>query len=103
MHKTEATNFRLNKQRRDLIESLTNEYLSMLAILYGDQIEMGTKRVSQYGNMTMLEAENELRVRTMMLRGQRMRMKRKLKEEHAENERALMEQLKKSQRPATTE
>lgn len=92
-------NFLLNKQRISVIDNITNEYLSMLAILYGDQIEMGTKRVSDYGTMTMLEAENELRVRTMMLRGQRMRKKRELKEEHEANERALMEQLKKSQQP----
>ncbi len=103
MHKTLAANFRLNKQRRSLVESLTNEYLSMLAILYGDQIESGIKRISHFGNMTMLEAENELRVRTMMLRGQTMRTKRKLKEEHEANEKALMELLKKSHQPAAPE
>lgn len=101
--KMTAMNFLLNRQRIDLVNNITNEYLSMLAILYGDQIEQGTKRVSDYGNMTMLEAENELRVRTLMMRGQRLRAKRRLQEEHEENERALLEQLKKSMRPATTE
>jgi CII-binding regulator of phage lambda lysogenization HflD len=101
MMKTLATNFKLNQQRIQLIDSITNEYLSMLAILYGDQIEMGTKRISDYRDMTMLEAENELRVRTMMMKGQRMRTKRKLREEHEAAEKALMEQLKKSQQPAS--
>jgi len=103
LKKTKAMSFLLNQQRIELIDNVTNEYLSMLAILYGDQIEQGTKRISDYGNMTMLEAENELRVRTIMMKGQRMRVKRKLQEEHEANEKALMEQLKRSQRPATTE
>lgn len=98
---TQAMNFNLSKQRKDLIDHIATEYLSMLAILYGDQIEMGTKRVSDYGDMTMLEAENELRVRTLMLRGQRMRKKRELKEEHDAAEAALLEQLKKSHQPAS--
>jgi len=92
-----AANFNLNKQRIDIIDSITNEYLSILAILFGDQIESGIKRISYYGDMTMLEAENEFRVRTLMLRGQRLRTKRRLKEEHEAAEQALLEQLKKSQ------
>lgn len=101
MIRTQAVNFNLNDQRMQLVTSIATEYLSMLTILYGDQIEMGTKRVSDYGNMTMLEAENELRVRTLMMKGQRLRTKRKLKEEHEANEAALLEQLKKSQRPSS--
>lgn len=103
MIQTTAANFNLNKQRRSLVENLSEEYLSILAILFGDQIEMGLKRISYYGNMTMLEAENELRVRTKMMRGQRLRKKRELKEEHEAQEAALLEQLKKSHRPASTE
>jgi hypothetical protein len=103
MIKTQAGNFQLQQQRLLLVENITDEYLSILAILYGDQIQSGTKRVSEYGNMTMLEAENELRVRTLMMRGDRLRTKRKLKEEHDAAEKELMEQLKKSHRPATTE
>lgn len=99
--KTQAMNFKLNSQRRQLIESMSTEYLSILAILYGDQIEMGTRRISHYGNMTMLEAENEIRVRTMMMKGQRLRKKRQLKEEHDEAERELMERLKKSNQPSS--
>lgn len=101
--KMQAVNFLLQQQRIQLVDNITDEYLSILAILYGDQIQTGVKRISDYGNMTMLEAENELRVRTLMLRGDRLRTKRKLKEEHDTAERELMEQLKKSNRPATTQ
>lgn len=98
---TRAVNFDLNKQRRELTINMSEEYLSILAILYGNQIEAGIHRVSYYGNMTMLEAENELRVRTKMMRGQRLRKKRELKEEHEAQEAALLEQLKKSHQPAS--
>lgn len=81
---------------------MSEEYLSIIAILYGDQIESGIKRISYYGDMTMLEAENELRVRTKMMRGQRLRKKRELREEHEAQEAALLEQLKKSHRPASS-
>lgn len=94
-------NFKLNKQRIQLIDNITNEYLSILAILYGDQIESGIRRISDYKDMTMLEAENELRVRTIMMKGQRLRTKRKLKEEHDEAERELMERLKRSNQPTS--
>lgn len=99
---TQSANFSLNKQRRDLVINLTDEYLSILAILYGDQIESGIKRVSYYGDMTMLEAENELRVRTKMMRGTRIRRKRELREEHEAQEAALLEQLKKSHQPSSS-
>lgn len=92
-----ASNYLLQQQRTDLVESMATEYLSVLSILYGYQIEQGLRRVSDYGNMTMLEAENEIRIRTVMLRGQRVRKQRELREEMAENERKLLEQLKRSQ------
>lgn len=100
--KTIATNFLKNDLRMHVVEHLTNEYLSILAILYGPQIEQGLKRISDYRDMTMLEAENEFRIRTMMLQGQRLRKKRILREEHEAAESALMEQLKKSQQPASS-
>lgn len=92
-------NFQVQQQRVELIESIATEYLSVLSLLYGYHIEQGTRRVSDYGDMTMLDAENELRVRTIMMRGQRMRKQRELREEMQENERKLLEQLKRSQQP----
>lgn len=89
-------NYLINSQRIQLIDHVSTEYLSMLAILYGDQIESGIKRVSSFGTMTMLEAENELRVRTMMMRGLRMRRKKHLMDEHTSAEQALLEELKRS-------
>jgi len=77
-----------------MIAALSTEYLQMLAILYGDQIQSGTIRTSAYNTMTMLEVADELRIRTMMMRGERLRKKRRLTEEHAANEAALLERLK---------
>lgn len=91
-----AMNFQINQQRRANIESIAVEYLNILAILYGDQIDTGIKRVRDFGQMTMLEAENELRIRTLMIQAQRLRKKRQLYEEHSENERAMLEELKRS-------
>lgn len=89
-----ATNYLLNKQRRLYVKSLANEYLSILAILYGDQLEIGQTKVSDYGTMTMLEAENELRIRAMMYKGRRIRKQRDLRDEAETNERDMLEQLK---------
>lgn len=97
MKQSQAMNFRLNKQTRNIQESLATEYLSILAILYGDQIESGIKRISDYGTLTMLDAENELRIRMMMMKGQRLRKKKDLKEEHEAQEQAMLEQLKRTQ------
>lgn len=94
MMKGIANNYLLNAQRIRYVESISTEYLSILTILFGDNLEMGQRRISDYGNMTMLEAENELRVRTIMYKGRRLRKQRELREEHAENERAMLEQLK---------
>jgi hypothetical protein len=94
---TQASNFRLNAIRRNNIAALSVEYLSILAILYGEHIDAGYKRIHDYGSMTMLEAENEIRTRTIMLQGDRLRKKRQLREEHAQNEKDMLEQLKRAQ------
>ena len=91
-----AVNFRIQQKRNTIIDSLSLEYLSILAILYGGLIESGQKRISDYGAMTFAEAENEFRLRTLMIKGQRIRKKRELQEEHAANERAMLEQLKRA-------
>lgn len=97
MNQSQAISFKLNKQAREIQQALATEYLSILAILYGDKIESGTKRIADYGMLTMLEAENELRIRMMMMKGQRMRKKKDLREEHEAQEQAMLEQLKRSQ------
>lgn len=92
----QANEFLLNKQRMALINNVSHEYLSIIAILYGDQIETGVRRIQHYRNMTMLEAENEIRIRSMMVRGQRMNRKRQLRKEHEDSEQAMLEELKRS-------
>ena len=89
-----ALNYLLDIQRRQYIESVSQEYLSILAILYGDRIETGMSQVKDFGSMTMLEAENELRIRTMMTHGRRVQKQRQLREEHTRNETDMLEELK---------
>ncbi len=93
--KRQAIHFLVNKQYKQLCQSLSTEYLSILAILYGDKIESGIMRVSDYGPMTMLEAENEFRIRTMMLSGQIARKQKELRAKYKADEEAMLEQLKK--------
>jgi len=92
----ESYNFQLEVARNKFIDALASEYLQMLSILYGTQIYSGEKRTSEFNDMTMLEVADELRIRTLMLKGDRLRKKRKLQEEHARNEADLLERLKRS-------
>lgn len=92
----DSFNYKLEVARNQVTQSLSMEYLQMLAILYGSHIYSGEKRTSDYNNMTMLEVADELRIRTIMMKGERMRKKRQLREEHAANEAELMERLKRS-------
>ncbi len=93
---TKALNFILEESRNDNIEALSQEYLNMIAILYGDKIERGDKAVRDYGKMTMVDIIAELEIRTMMYHGQRMRRKKDLRKQHADAERELLEELKRS-------
>lgn len=92
----ENYNFQIEVSRNKMIDALSNEYLQMLSILYGTQIYNGEKRTSDYNDMTMLEVADELRIRTLMMQGDRLRKKRQLQEEHSRNEADLLERLKKS-------
>ncbi len=92
----DSANFQLEVAHSKFIESLSLEYLQMLSILYGSQIYNGEKRTSDYNNMTMLEVADELRIRTLMMKGDRIRRKKQLREEHAANEAEMMERLKRS-------
>lgn len=96
MQTIQSPNYLLQQQRVETIEALAFEYINILAILYGVFIEQGTQRIRDYGSMTMLEAENELRLRMYMYRGQRIRKKRQLLADHQENERIMMEELKRA-------
>lgn len=89
-----SINFLINKERRKYVESISQEYLSVLAILYGDFLESGQHAIHDYGRMTMLEVENELRVRTLMYRGRRIQKQRQLRDAHTQNEQDMLEQLK---------
>lgn len=87
-------NYQLEVERDKMVESLHVEYLSLLAILYGDQLESGTQLLKDYGHLTMIDIENELQLRTLMYRARRLRKRRQLLDEYEANERDMLEQLK---------
>ena len=89
-----SKNFIIDQQRNRHIENITEEYLNIIALLYGTQIESGIRRIKDYASMTMLDAENELRIRTIMNRAERLRTKRRLYAEHTAAEQELLERLK---------
>lgn len=77
-------------------EVYANEYLNVLAVLYGDSLDAGIKQLRDYNHMTMQDAEQEIRLRTIMLSGRVLREQRKLDKEHRDAEQALMDRLKRS-------
>lgn len=91
-----SQHFQYNERRIKLIESLAEEYLNILAILYGSDIESGTKQLKDFGHMTMLDAEQELKFRTIMMRAQFTRKQRELRAEYSANEQAMLEELKRA-------
>ena len=92
----QSSNYLLNNQRAEYIQTISTEYLSIIALLYGDLIESGDKQVISYNHMLMNDAERELHIRTTMYHGRRLRKQRELTEEHEANEQAMLEQLKRS-------
>jgi hypothetical protein len=55
-----------NKTRKALLE----EYMIFLINLYGHLIQDGTKRISDFENMTMLDIRTEVTLRTRAMRGE---------------------------------
>lgn len=92
--KIQSNYFTLNQLRVKELESLAEEYLSLLAVLYSDQIESGTNKVSDYGTMTMIDIENEIRLRTLLYRARRKRKQKDIRDKQEENERAMLETLR---------
>lgn len=92
-----TTNYILQSLRKQNVQSLATEYLYIIAMLYGQDIDSGRKRVTDFNTMTMLKAENELRIRAMMMHAERVRRKKKLTEQHKANEDAMIQRLKQLQ------
>lgn len=90
--------FRLEMAKRKHREYLFKETLSLLILLYAVHLDQGTKRISDYADMTAREFNRELVVRTMMTEGQiRSRVEGK-KQKTLEHEKNLLEALKASQK-----
>lgn len=92
-----TNSYLLQKLRNSNLQSLATEYLYITAMLFGQDIDSGKRQVTHYSSMTMLKAENELRIRTMMMHAERIRRKKKLTEQHRANEDAMMQRLKQLQ------
>ena len=86
--------FRISKYRREHIQDLVDEYINILAILYGNSIASGEKRISDYHSMTMQQAEHEIKLRTAVTNAQLTRKRKTLRDEHTKAENELLEQLK---------
>lgn len=55
-----------NKTRKALLE----EYIIFLINLYGHLIQDGTKRITDFNNLTMLDIRTEVTLRTKAMRGE---------------------------------
>lgn len=92
-----TNNYVLQSLRNKNVQSLATEYLYIIAMLYGEDIETGKKRVIDFNTMTMLEAENELHIRAVMMRAERARRKKALTQQHKANEEAMLQRMKQLQ------
>jgi hypothetical protein len=92
-----TNNYILQSLRNKNIHSLATEYLYIIAMLYGSDIESGSKQVIDFNKMTMLKAENELRIRAIMMHAERIRRKNTLTQQHKANEEALLQRMKQLQ------
>jgi hypothetical protein len=88
--------FRQNETRADYIANISQEYLLVLATLYGPNIEQGTQQLKEFDNLSMTDLELELEFRTRMVARQVLAKEERLRQEHKENEEAFMEELKKA-------
>lgn len=89
-----TASFKLETIRRQNRESLANEALSLIAMLYGTLITDGKKTISDYKSMTGNAINRELKIRTMMLEAERKSREEKITNNSKQREIQLLEQLK---------
>jgi hypothetical protein len=92
--KREIDAYKRNARRISDLEAVRQEYLTFLVILYGEQIESGTKSVRDYGKYTMADMQSEIILRQTMYTARIHRKQKELRVEYATNETALLEELK---------
>lgn len=80
-----------NKNRAIIRE----EYLTFIHVLYRNQIENGYKRIKDFKDMTMLDIQNEIMLRTRIIAGDNQRELDKQKEAQKRYEQQLLEHFKK--------
>lgn len=92
-----SVQYKLQAAQRDHREFLFKETLSLIALLYGSQIEGGHRRIEDFGSMTGASFNRELLFRKLILDGRIAARKEAQTVETKSRENALLEQLKKSQ------
>lgn len=60
--------YQIEKVRNRTRKALLEEYMIFLINLYGHLIEDGTKRITDYANMSMLDIRTEVQLRTRSMR-----------------------------------
>ncbi len=61
--------YQIEKVRNRTRKALVEEYMIFLINLYGHLIEDGSKRITDYDTMTMLDIRAEVQLRTRAMRG----------------------------------
>lgn len=86
--------FELDKNLRKINQDLSDEYLNMLAILFGGQINSGDRRIKEFLDMSMSDAEVELRFRTKINTARANNLRQDILDKEKQNEEALIAELK---------
>lgn len=72
-NKHQSIIFQIERIRHRTPKALAEEYFVFLSTLYGRKIESGDVRLRDYGNMTMFDVADEIKIRTKMLHADNMR------------------------------
>jgi hypothetical protein len=92
------TSATIQQQRIDINTLLRNEYLQLIVMLYGFQIEQGIKTFNDFKKLTMRDLESNIRLRTVILKNEKARLDRAemaKKTANKQKEAAVLEFLKK--------
>jgi hypothetical protein len=86
--------FQIDKERNEAIKHLSQEYLNLLAIVFGDHILTGQTPLRNYWHMTMADLEAELCIRTKVNKARADKLTELTHKKQVEEEQRFMEELK---------
>lgn len=85
--------FQIEAARHRTPKALAEEYLIFLSTLYGRKIETGDVRLRDYGDMTMYDIADEIKIRTKMLHADNMRKIEQHKDKRKKEQDEAIKQL----------